>query len=131
MQINTTWEASTVPAIPVSPLVDSHIRALRDERVEHLLLSWTLGGYPCNNIAAAAKYFYENTDETITNSPTYEAEKIFAEAFREFPFHMRTLYKGPQNAGPSTLLYAEPSGYKATMTCFSYDDLEQWIYLSR
>ena len=126
VQINTTWEASTVPAIPVSPLVDAHIRALRDERVEHLLLSWTLGGYPCNNIAAAAKYFYENIDETITDSPTYEAEKLFAEAFREFPFHMSTLYKGPQNAGPSTLLYPEPSGYKATMTCFSYDDLEQW-----
>lgn len=126
VQINTTWEASTVPAIPVSPLVDAHIRALREEKVEHLLLSWTLGGYPCNNIAAAAKYFYENIDETITDSPTYEAEKLFAEAFREFPFHMSTLYKGPQNAGPSTLLYPEPSGYKATMTCFSYDDLEQW-----
>ena len=57
VQISTTWEASTIPAIPVSPLVDSHIRALRDEGVEHLLLSWTLGGYPCNNIGAAAKYF--------------------------------------------------------------------------
>ena len=126
VQINTTWEASTVPAIPVSPLVDNHIRALRDEKVEHLLLSWTLGGYPCNNIAAAAKYFYENIDETGEKSPTYEAEKIFAEAFREFPFHMGTLYKGPQNAGPSNLLYPTLTGYTATMTCFSYDDLDRW-----
>jgi len=123
VQISTTWEASTVPAIPVSPLIDDHIRTLRDEGVEHLLLSWTLGGYPCNNIATAAKYFYENAD---ANSPTYEAEKLFAEAFREFPFHINTLYKGPQNAGPSSLLFPTPSGYTATMTGFAYDDLEAW-----
>lgn len=123
VQISTTWEASTVPAIPVSPLIDDHIRALRDEGVEHLLLSWTLGGYPCNNIATAAKYFYENAD---VNSPTREAEKLFAEAFREFPFHINTLYKGPQNAGPSSLLFPTPSGYTATMTGFAYDDLEAW-----
>ncbi|MBQ8258653.1 MAG: hypothetical protein IJY97_03735 [Clostridia bacterium] len=123
VQISTTWEASTVPAIPVSPLIDDHIRALRDEGVGHLLLSWTLGGYPCNNIATAAKYFYENAD---VNSPTREAEKLFAEAFREFPFHINTLYKGPQNAGPSSLLFPTPSGYTATMTGFAYDDLEAW-----
>ncbi len=123
VQISTTWEASTVPAIPVSPLIDNHIRALRDEGVEHLLLSWTLGGYPCNNIATATKYFYENAN---VDSPTYEAEKLFAEAFCEFPFHINTLYKGPQNAGPSNLLFPTPTGYLATMTCFAYDDLEQW-----
>ncbi|MBQ2716373.1 MAG: hypothetical protein IJF21_06195, partial [Clostridia bacterium] len=123
VQISTTWEASTVPAIPVSPLIDDHIRALRDEGVEHLLLSWTLGGYPCNNIATAAKYFYENAN---VNFPTREAEKLFAEAFREFPFHIQTLYKGPQNAGPSSLLFPTPSGYTATMTGFAYDDLEAW-----
>ena len=123
VQINTTWEASTVPAIPVSPLIDSHIRALRDEGVEHLMLSWTLGGYPCSNIAAAAKYFYEASE---VDAPASEAEKLFAEAFREFPFHINTLYKGPQNAGPSNPLFPEPAGYTATMTCFAYDDLEHW-----
>lgn len=126
VQINTTWEASTVPAIPVSPLIEEHIRALQSEGVEHLLLSWTLGGYPCNNIATAAKYFFEGPHSDDTGSPTYEAEKLFAEAFREFPFHIQTLYKGPQNAGPSNLLFPTPSGYTATMTCFAYDDLESW-----
>ena len=126
VQINTTWEASTVPTIPVSPLVDDHIRALRDEGVEHLLLSWTLGGYPCNNIAAAAKYFYEKCEIEGSNEKHLEAEKLFAKAFREFPFHLNTLYKGPQNAGPSNLLFPTPTGYSATMTCFAYDDLEHW-----
>ena len=123
VQISTTWEASTVPAIPVSPLIDDHIRALRSEGVEHLMLSWTLGGYPCNNIGAAAKYFYERSD---SDAPVYEAEKIFSDAFREFPFHISTLYRGPQNAGPSNPLFPTPSGYNATMTCFAYDDLKRW-----
>ena len=72
VQINTTWEASTVPALPVFPSIEKHIAALKNEGVEHLLLSWTLGGYPCANIAHAAKYFYEqgeiaNESENIKN----------------------------------------------------------------
>lgn len=55
VQVNTTWEASTVPALPVSPSIERHIQQLEQEGVTHLLLSWTLGGYPCRNIAAAAK----------------------------------------------------------------------------
>ncbi len=126
VQINTTWEASTVPAIPVAPLIDEHIKALKEEGVEHLLLSWTLGGYPSANIAAAAKYFYEKCSFDPENDPTNAAQKQFSEAFREFPFHISVLYQGPQNAGPSNLLYEEKSGYTATMTCFAFDDLDSW-----
>ena len=99
---------------------------LRNENVRHLLLSWTLGGYPSRNIAAAATYFYQSCyAENGEGSPT-EAENRFSEAFSEFPFHIQTLYLGPQNAGPSNLLFESPTGYKATMTCFAYDDLEAW-----
>ena len=125
VQINTTWEASTVPAIPVLPSIEEHIRRLSNEGVEHLLLSWTLGGYPCKNVAAAAKYFYEGyeCDESEGN---LEAQMQFSKAFSEFPFHVQVLYKAPQNAGPSNLLYEKPTGYTATMTCYSYDDVESW-----
>ena len=126
VQINTTWEASTVPAIPISPSVEEHMRNLQKEDVKHLLLSWTLGGYPCHNIAAAAKYFYERCTGQSQSPVLYEAEKQFAEAFREFPFHINVLYFGPQNAGPSNLLFEAPTGYKTSMTCFAYDDLEGW-----
>lgn len=126
VQINTTWEASTVPAIPVLPSIEEHVAALREEGVEHLLLSWTLGGYPCRNVAAAAKFFYDKCSDIPKSTTLYEAEKQFVRAFGEFPFHVDVLYKGPQNAGPSNLLYDEPTGYKATMTCFAYDDIESW-----
>jgi hypothetical protein len=126
VQINTTWEASTVPAIPVRPSIEEHIKTLQQEGVKHLLLSWTLGGYPCRNIAAAAKYFYEKCSDLSKGPAPHDAEKQFVEAFREFPFHIDVLYRGPQNAGPSNNLFEKPTGYKATMTCFAYDDLERW-----
>lgn len=126
VQINTSWECSTVPAMPVFPSVERHIKALRDEGVKHLLLSWTLGGYPCANIAHAAKYFYERGELVGESEALKAAAELFSQAFAEFPFHIKTLYQGPQNAGPSTLLFAEPSGYSSTMTCFAYDDLEKW-----
>ena len=126
VQINTTWEASTVPAIPVSPSIEEHMERLLGENVQHLLLSWTLGGYPSGNIAAAAKYFYERCTLPAVSPARRKAEEQFVKAFREFPFHIRVLYRGPQNAGPSTLLFEEPTGYEATMTCFAYDDVERW-----
>ena len=126
VQINTTWEASTVPAIPVSPLIEAHMETLRNEGVEHLLLSWTLGGYPSRNIVAAAKYFYEDCCLEDEEADTREAQIQLSRAFAEFPFHIGVLYFGPQNAGPSNLLFENSTGYSATMTCFAYDDLEHW-----
>ncbi len=126
VQINTTWEASTVPALPVSPSLEEHIERLQNKGVRHLLLSWTLGGYPSRNIAAAAKYFHESCAIRAETEKTREAERIFSEAFKEFPFHLKVLYNGPQNGGPSNLLFDTPTGYKATMTCFAYDDLDSW-----
>jgi hypothetical protein len=126
VQINTTWEASTVPAIPVEPSVRAHMEALQSEGVEHLLLSWTLGGYPSRNIATAAKYFYEKCETAPTDARVLAAQAQFVKAFRAFPFDIAVLYRGPQNAGPSNLLYERATGYRATMTCFAYDDLALW-----
>lgn len=129
VQINTSWECSTVPAIPVYDLIEEHIKRLRDLNIKNLLLSWTLGGFPSRNVMRIAQYFHEGLDnpEAISLTPTEKkASALFCEAFKNFPFSCSVLYSGPQNGGPSNLLYAEPSGYKATMTCFAYDDLNSW-----
>ena len=130
VQVNTTWECSTVPAVPVYPLVEEHIRRLKEQGITDLMLSWTLGGYPSHNIQHAAKYFYEHC-ETVSGAPLeppieQKATELFSEAFQEFPFQIHVLYFGPQNAGVSNLLYLNPTGYEATMTCYAYDDLEKW-----
>ena len=54
------------------------------------------------------------------------AEKIFSEAFRKFPFNVSVLYYSPVNYGPMNLFHLKPSGYKATMVGFPYDDLQRW-----
>lgn len=126
IQANTTWEGSTVPALPVFPLVEEHIKRIKKQGVRHLMLSWTLGGYPSENLMHAAKYFNQKAEIPQPSDNIRNACEIFSRAFREFPFDIGVLYKGPQNAGPSNLLYDKPTGYKATMTCYAYDDLERW-----
>ena len=41
-------------------------------------------------------------------------------------FDINVLYRGPQNAGPSTLLFEKSTGYNSTMTCYAYDSLDRW-----
>ncbi len=126
IQVNTSWEASTCPALPVYPLIEEHVRRLKEAGVSSLMLSWTLGGYPSLSVAHAAKYFFERCDFPRLSENVKQASALFSEAFKEFPFHMNTLYYGPHNAGPSSLLFLEKTNYEATMTCYAYDDIERW-----
>lgn len=136
VQVNCTWECSTVPFLPVFDLIREHMTGLKAEGVEHLMLSWTLGGYPSVNLKVVngcladpseAAYDRLLEEEYGENAPIIKkAASIFSEAYREFPFQIGCAYLGPQNGGPSNLLYLKPSGFQATMTCFAYDDLTKW-----
>ena len=126
VQINTTWECSTVPALPVLDKVDELMTRLREADVNHVQLSWTLGGYPSMNLLYACKYFFESAKLPGISDNMKKATKLFSEAFSEFPSSAGVAYFGPQNAGPSTLFWEKPTGYRATMTCFAYDDVEMW-----
>jgi len=136
VQLNVTWECSTLPYLPVFDLVREHMINLRQAGIKHLQMSWTLGGYPSINLKVATRSFDDPSEEAYRKLLQEEfgeqaetvarAATLFSDAFREFPFHIDSLYFGPQNAGPSNLLYAEPTGYEATMTCYSYDDLDKW-----
>ena len=126
IQINTTWECSTVPALPVLNKVDRMMSRLVEEEIDHVQLSWTLGGYPSTNLLYACKYFFEDARIPQISENMKQATQIFSDAFNDFPSHIVTAYKGPQNAGPATLFYEKPTGYDATMTCFAYDDLDGW-----
>jgi len=139
LQVNNTWECSTVPYLPVYGKLIDMMNGLIDAEVNHIMMSWTLGGYPSPNIKLISESFFE---ESGTDKIDYdkalrimygknagnvkEATNCFCEAFNEFPSEVAVLYVGPQNGGVSNLLYPEPTGYKATMTCYAYDDLEGW-----
>lgn len=139
VQINNSWECSSAPYLPVYDNVIRHMKNLIDEGIEHILLSWTLGGYMSENIKIASSYFFE---DACTQEDTYDqvlertygcyAQKVkesvryFCQGFDEYPFHVWHIYRGPSNAGAANLLYPEPSGMKATMTCYPYDDVKGW-----
>lgn len=140
VQVNTTWECSPVPSLPVYQFIINHLENLKKENITGIMLGWTLGGYPSANLKVASGSFFidkknkqKNHYETALRSiyqedydKVKEATDIFCEAFVNFPFQHAALYNGPHNAGPSNLLYGKPTGYKATMTCYCYDDLDGW-----
>ncbi|MBE7043332.1 MAG: hypothetical protein E7399_07570 [Ruminococcaceae bacterium] len=136
VQVNNTWECSTLPFLPVFDLIREHMIGLRNMGVKHMMLSWTLGGCPSVNLKVASSCL-ENPDEKQYDQLLFEeygddapmvkkAATVFSDAFRNFPFYIGTLYYGPQNGGPANLLFETPSGFDATMTCFCYDDLDRW-----
>jgi hypothetical protein len=111
---------------------------LRETGIEHLMLSWTFGGYPSEGLRIVSRFFEEcNPDWESTVCDQYKdyapavrkAAALFSQAIREFPFCVRGLYRGPQNGGPSNLLFRRPTGMEATMNCFAYDDLDNWRYI--
>ncbi len=129
VQINNSWELSAVPYIPVPYLIDEHLKKLEAAGVKGLMLSWTLGGFPDGNLdllhaapeeIAAAQYHPELAEKIC------RVWKVFSEAFRNFPFNIHVIYKGPMNYGPMNLLHLNNTGYQASMIGFPYDDLETW-----
>jgi hypothetical protein len=128
VQVNNSWECSAIPYLPVPDLVEEHLNRLAKAGVKGLMLSWTLGGYPAENL----HLLQHSADELAAQmfGPLGEvvraAWRTFSAAFREFPFSVGVAYVAPQNVGPKNLLYAEPTGYAATMVGDPYDDLDQW-----
>ena len=140
VQFNTTWELASVPWLPVLDLVAEHCARLAAQKVDGTMLSWTVGGYPSPNLQVAAR-FAENADaEPSVVLDAIAAKRYgsqaapwvrrawsaFSEAFREYPYHIETMYKGPQQIGATNLLYPEPTGFTASMVGIPYDDLDGW-----
>ena len=60
VQFNNTWECSTVPYIPVIDLVKQHMEGLVENKVDGLMIGWTLGGYPSMNLEVMSQYYWNN-----------------------------------------------------------------------
>lgn len=139
IQAGSTWELSAVPYIPVPRLVAGHVDRLSREGVDDLMLGWTLGGWPSPNIEVAAQWFFgpaPSIDAALervarrrfgkASAAVVEAWTGMGEAFSLFPFHGEVVYQAPLQFGPANLLHTSPTGYKATMIGFPYDDLDGW-----
>lgn len=140
VQVNASWELSALPYLPVMNLVAEHCSNLAEEGVDGLMLSWTVGGYPSPNLdlvrrfserpapkkedalreVAAARYGSKAAPEAL------RAWSAFSAAFTEYPYHIGFVYSGPSQGGPANPLWPAPTGFRATMVGFPYDDLDGW-----
>lgn len=140
VQFNNSWEMSAVPWLPVADLVASHSLNLANSGIDGMMLSWSLGGYPSPNLQVA-QIIADTPGITADHAlnlvavSRYGREAVadvrlawtaFSRAFTDFPYHTQVLYTGPQQMGPANLLHAKPTGFKATMVGFPYDDLASW-----
>lgn len=130
VQLNNTWENSAVPYIPVPGLVEEHLDRLRALDVNDFMVSWTLGGFPGGNLPlldSGREPLYRQRFGAEAAPLILQACRRFEEGFRLFPFNGTSqIYTAPQTFGPASLLFAEPTGYHATMIGFPYDDLAGW-----
>ncbi len=140
VQLNNTWELSSVPYISAMDLVAEHCERLTKANVDGMMLSWSLGGYPSMNLDIAHEFAARPAPSKDAALQTVaerhfgsraaplvrQAWTKFSRAFREYPYGGAVLYNAPQQMGPANLLYGEPTGYSATMTGIPYDDLNGW-----
>jgi Glycosyl hydrolase family 20, domain 2 len=138
-QFNNTWEISAVPYIPVPHLILEHCENLSQAGVSGIMPSWTCGGYPSPNLAAAKAYAFEPRrprNEILREvavqrygeaaaAGMVDAWRQFSEAFREYPYGVH-VYIIPTQHGPANPLRLERTGYKPGMILFPYDDYKAW-----
>ncbi|MCX6621951.1 MAG: hypothetical protein NTY38_12930, partial [Acidobacteria bacterium] len=139
VQFNNTWEISAVPYVPVPPLVLRHAHNLSSQGIAGVMASWTCGGYASPNLAAIARYAFEPrpSDEQILLDVATErygaaaaevvvdAWKRLGSAFEQFPYGV-SIYVIPTQHGPANPLRLRPTGRRASMILFPYDDLKSW-----
>ena len=144
VQCGNTWELSAVPYIPALANVARHASNLRRLGVNGLMLGWTLGGYPSPNLEVVAELGTTSADGArpdpagamarvaerrfgkVLAPQVVRTWKEYSEAFSEFPFHGSVVYSAPMQVGPANPLWGEPTGYRASMVGFPYDDLDAW-----
>lgn len=141
IQFNNTCEIATVPYLPVMDLVAEHCgRLVSAAQLDAMFIGWTMGGHPSPNLRLAG--VVDSADPKKISSILDEAARErfgeegapharrawthFSQGFREYPFHISVVYTCPVQWGAANPLYAEKTGYSATMWGIPYDDLDGW-----
>ena len=138
VQINNTWELSTVPYIPVFDLIVEHMTNLKKIDISGLMLSWTLGGYPSasfnlvnqifSNDFSYDKWLMKQYGETWQIAK--EGVSLLSKAFRNYPICVGMLYFSAVQTGASNFWYKDKTGLTASMVCYPYDDIDTWCVIS-
>ncbi len=140
-QLAVTWELGSVPYIPAVDNAARHAANLRSAQIDGLMLGWTMGGWPSPNLEVVGAIASQPGTPDPEQAQLRVAERRFGKmaapgvvaawksmssAFAEFPYHITVVYNAPMLLGPSALLWEKPTGYRATMAGYPYDDLDGW-----
>lgn len=139
VQLNCTWELSSMPYLPVVDLVARHCKRLSEAGVSGIMLGWSLGGYPSPNLEVAyefAKTPLATEDDVLqrvaehrfgTNAAPLarSAWSKMSAAFEAYPYG-GGLYTAPTQMGPANRFYSKSTGYDATMVGLPYDAISNW-----
>jgi hypothetical protein len=140
IQFNNTCEIASIPYIPVMDLVAEHIHNLAPQKLNGMLIGWTMGGHPSPNFQLAQRLDRTpppRVDAVLDGlaqerfgpegaSHARKAWTLTSEAFRQYPFHVSVVYTSPVQLGPANAVYPTKTGYSATMWGIPYDDLNGW-----
>ena len=135
IQLNNSWECSSVPFVPVFYLQAKHLDALARMGIENFMLSWTLGGYPSPVVSLASRCAAGRgcdpdgwlAEEYGEEAPRVgAAARIFSSAFEKYPFSVDVLYKSPVTLGPGLLWQRKKIPLAPGMVCFPYDAAEEY-----
>lgn len=140
IQFNNTCELASIPYLPVMDLVAEHCHNLAPQKLDAMLVGWTMGGYPSPNFRLAQEVNRAPAAGTAAaldavarerfgdeGSPHARAAwKHFSDGFRQYPFHISVVYTSPVQWGPANPLWPTKTGYSATMWGLPYDDLTGW-----
>jgi hypothetical protein len=138
LQVGTTWELGSVPYLPAVENVGEHGARLREARVAGAMLGWTLGGYPSPNLEVMTRVLDGEAKASVLRDVAVRrysaghadavqaAWREFSTALDEYPYDGAVLYNAPHHVGPANLIWEKPTGYRATMVGFPYDDLASW-----
>ena len=139
VQVNASWEMSVVSSVPVLDLIARHADNLSHESVNGVMLSWSLGGYPSENLKLFQNFqrgdiieeellqlAREEYGEKVAPQ-VREAWRLCSDSFENYPFSMNTIYSAVHHMGPSNPIFTTPTNYRATYVVgVPYDDLYIW-----
>jgi hypothetical protein len=140
IQFNNTCELASLPFLPVMDLVGEHVHNLAPEKLDGMMIGWTMGGHPSPNFelvqrlsrtpsASVGPVLDELARERFGAEGGPHARKawtLMSNAYREYPFHISVVYTSPVEIGPANPLYPGKTNYRATMWGIPYDDVDRW-----
>ncbi len=121
LQIGTTYELSSLPYVPVSPVIYDKLAAMRALGIRGSMMNWIIGGYPSMMLKVAGEASFnppldraellERVAATYWGSKNAktvrEAWEVFSEAYNRYLCAIQVFYFGPVTRSPAYHLHLE------------------------